>query len=114
MRRRIAIAIVLLPVVLLVASIIAPVAPSWPRAGFVFTVLGLLVSGMNAWLSIRPKREHHVSGAPLIGTLLVIVGGALAFGSAAIAALGLVAYAIDTGGIFWFVVSVWTDKSFWE
>ena len=92
--------------------------------GAVVMLLALLLALLNLYLSFRPwlhQRAHngsldgykHVSVVPLIGTLLVMLGATLGFGSAVCAALGLLAVAIDTGGSLWLVIGTWEDASFW-
>jgi hypothetical protein len=62
--------------------------------------------------SLEPYR--HVSGFPIVGTVLVVVGGLLGFGSVVTASVGLVALSLDTGSSIWFVLATWKDSSFWD
>ena len=55
-----------------------------------------------------------MSGLPLIGTAILNVAGILGFGTMPTAVIGLVALALDTGGLPWFLVVTWHDKSFWD
>lgn len=57
---------------------------------------------------------RNVSGFPVIGTLLVTVGGLIGFGDWRAATLGLVASAFDTGGLPWFLIATWRDRSLWD
>ncbi|AKV02304.1 hypothetical protein AKJ09_08967 [Labilithrix luteola] len=57
---------------------------------------------------------RHVSGLPMVGTLLVVIGTLLGFGSAVCAAIGLLAIGIDTGGLVWFLIATWKDSSLWD
>jgi hypothetical protein len=92
--------------------------------GLGLVALGLLVGIANVALTFRPavhrwKRGsmtgyRNVSGLPILGTLLVVVGGVLGFGSLACGVLGLVTLAIDTNGLIWFLVATWRDASFWD
>jgi hypothetical protein len=79
------------------------------------------IGALNLYLSfIRPmifgsrSDYRNVSGVPVVGTLLVIVGTVLGFGSVLYAVLGLVVVAVDTGGSLWFLLSTWSDGSFWD
>ena len=83
--------------------------------------MALLLSSLNLYLAyIRPARFGHrpdyrnVSGIPLIGTLLVIAGTVVGWSSVVPALLGLVALLLDTGGLPWFIVGTWCDRSFWD
>ncbi len=87
--------------------------------------VALVIGGLNFYLSflrglLYQRRKgsldeyKHVSGLPMIGSLLVVVGAVLAFGSTLAAGLGLVAVAIDTGGSVWFLIATWKDSSFWD
>lgn len=86
-------------------------------------VVMLVASGfavLNFYLSFirgRIKRDadkRHVSGVPIVGTVLVVVGAVVGFGSALIAGAGIVATALDTGGTVWFLASTWNDASLWD
>ena len=62
-----------------------------------------------------PKEKYkHISGIPLIGSLLVLLGGIFSFGAMGTAIFGLIVYAIDTGGIIWFIINTWKDHSLWD
>ena len=93
--------------------------------GLVGVSLALLVAGLNAYLAaVRPllyRRARgsmegfkNVSGLPLVGSLLALVGGLLGGGSVTYVALGVVALLLDTGGLPWFIVWTWRDASFWD
>ena len=115
------------PFALLGASVIAAVAGSArePFAAVGFIGVALFFAVLNFYLSfIRPWgliRRHgsldgipHVSGFPIIGTILVLLGGSLGFGAIGTSLLGLVALALDTGGAPWFLIATWRDSSFWD
>jgi len=55
-----------------------------------------------------------VSGIPIIGTVVVVVGTLLGFGTLLCTTLGLLAVALDTGGSVWFLVATWRDASLWD
>ncbi len=59
-------------------------------------------------------KYRHVSGFPVFGTLLVLVGGLLGFGAVITASVGLTAMLLDTGGPPWFLLTTWKDTSFWD
>ncbi|AKV03117.1 hypothetical protein AKJ09_09780 [Labilithrix luteola] len=93
--------------------------------GFVIVVSGAVIACLNFYLSIvryrlqareRVSRAdfRHVSGFPVIGTIIIVVGALLGFGCAACAVLGLVAIALDTGGAPWFLASTWNDAVLWN
>jgi len=73
---------------------------------------------IRPWLHIRRHGSmeglRNVSGIPLIGTLLVVLGGISGFGDWRAATIGLIALAIDTGGLPWFLIAAWRDQSFWD
>jgi len=60
------------------------------------------------------ERYRHVSGIPIVGTLLVAVGGLSGFGGVVPALVGIAAMLLDTGGSFWFLLATWGDSSFWD
>ena len=84
-----------------------------------------LLAALNFYLSfIRPpvfRLLHgsmdgfrHVSGIPMIGTLLVVLGGVFGFGAVGTALLGLACIGFDTGGSVWFLIATWRDGSLWD
>jgi hypothetical protein len=85
----------------------------------------LVIGGLNFYLSFlrgliygRKKGSldgyNHVSGLPVIGSVLVVIGTVVGFGSALCVVLGLLAVALDTGGSVWFLVATWKDSSLWD
>lgn len=99
-----------IPIAILVASLLGDGGTSTP--GLVVMLIALAIAALNCSLALR-RGERTVSGVPLIGTVLVVVGGILGFGSLPCAVLGLVAYALDTGGLPWFVIATWRDDGLW-
>ncbi len=94
-------------------------------AGLIVELAALLVAGLNVHLAFVRRLLHRrrtgslegyrrVSGMPLLGTLLVVIGALLGFGSLAVAVLGLAAFVADTGGSMWFVIATWRDSSLWD
>lgn len=124
-RRMVGVAICLAPVFLLIASLLAN-RPAGDRAmGLGFVVCALPVAGLNFHLSfVRPALYRgrrgsmygyrHVSGFPLFGNLLVVIGGVIGFGDWRTAGVGLLALTLDTGGYPWFLISTWRDGSLWD
>lgn len=126
-RRAIGIGLCFSPAVLLITSIIVALH-GHVRAPFdavSFIVAALLLALLNFYLSfIRPwvlLRRHgsldgipHVSGFPILGTLLVFLGGAYGFAALGTSLLGIVALVLDTGGLPWFLVATWRDSSLWD
>jgi hypothetical protein len=41
-------------------------------------------------------------------------GGWFAFGDWRMATIGLIALALDTGGLPWALIATWRDESFWD
>lgn len=124
-RRPLGVSVCLLPIAGLVGSALAPLEPRFLWFGVVALVAAAAVATLNFYLSfIRPRvyqrRQgsldgyRHVSGIPMIGTALTLVGAALSFGSAPCALFGIGIYASDTGGALWFVIATWKDSSFWS
>jgi hypothetical protein len=126
LRRGIGAAVCLAPVALLLASFgVGLASPRESGVGVGLSVAGLLVGGINLYIAIiRPALyawRHsstaglkNVSVAPLFGNLLVVAGGIVGFGDWRSAAVGLAALALDFGGLPWFLVMTWRDRSFWD
>jgi hypothetical protein len=127
LRRSVGVLLCTSPVLLLIGSL-ASYRTAWRHSSWVAMAIMLaaaFVGLLNGYLSfVRPvlyQRAHgdtnglrHVSGAPMVGTLLVLVAGVLGFGSPVCALLGMLVMAIDTGGSIWLLWSTWGDSSFWD
>ena len=126
-RRTIGVLICFIPIVLLVSSVIYSIIgiAQRPFASIGFMIAALFVAVFNLYLSfICPwwrYRKHgslaaiqHASVAPLVGTLLVILGGIFGFGAIGSAMVGLLAVVLDIGGLPWFLVCTWRDSSVWD
>jgi uncharacterized BrkB/YihY/UPF0761 family membrane protein len=125
-RRGLGIAICFVPVALLVASLGVGLAYSRQSGtGIGLAVLGLLVAGFNFYLSfVRPllyawrhgsfNGIKNVSGLPLLGTVLVVAAGIIGFADWRSTTVGLVALVLDTGGLPWFPLMTWSDRSMWD
>src|SRR6266550_2992531 len=119
-RRVLGITICFSPVALAVWSLFAPRRPTW-WAALIPLALGASIGSLNLYLSwIYRLRNHslegyrYASGAPVIGTVLVTLALLAGVGSKLIAAAGLLVLTIDTGGLPWFLVQTWGDKSLWN
>jgi hypothetical protein len=91
----------------------------WPLvwSGF-FGVLNFYLSFVRGWVH---RRRHgsmegyrYVSGIPLLGNLGLLAALMLGMGAAGTATVGLALCALDTGGLPWFLISTWRDRSFWD
>ncbi len=116
------------PLFLLVASLVRSVTDGNQARTLAWVVLlvGLAIGGLNFYLSFLRGLRHdkrasgsldgdkHVSGFPIIGSVLVVVGTVLGFGSACCAWLGVLVLVLDTGGSPWFIVATWRDASLWD
>jgi hypothetical protein len=130
LRRSVGIALAFSPVALLLISMAVSTQetrrPDFFRIGWM--IPGVLVALINFYLTfVRPVLFHlvsrrsrarvpyrRVSGAPVIGTLLIMVGAVMSFGAVGSALIGLSAFVLDTGGAGWFIVSTWRDRSLWD
>ena len=76
--------------------------------------LGAFFCGLNFYLSflrapllrrkgVPPNEIRHVSGAPMIGSLFVLVGLPAVHAVPGLVPLGILLILIDTGGPHWFV-----------
>lgn len=125
-RRGIGAVVLLSPVALLVVSLGSGIRHPRERfAGVVPVGIAVAIGLYNLWLSYgRPwmhrrrggdgQSYRHVSGLPVIGTLLVVLAALAGFGAVGTAALGLFVLAIDTGGSPWFLAATWKDEGFWD
>jgi hypothetical protein len=121
-----------LAVVALGAAPVALVVGSWasdgdwhrfPRLAFGLAAAALLVALFNFWLSFgRPRylrwrhpeaRLRNISGIPVVGSVLAALAGLTGFGGPAAPIVALLALALDTGGLPWFVVATWRDETLW-
>lgn len=93
--------------------------------GYTAFALGGLICVLNAYLSwIRPRVHvarggtledyKFVSGIPLFGTVLVLVGLACVPASLPLTLAALLLIANDTGGLHWFVIGTWGDRGLWD
>jgi hypothetical protein len=125
-RRAVGVVACFAPVALLLASL--GVGLGFPREsgfGLGLATAGLVVAGFNLYLAaVRPvlyswrhgstEGMRNVSGLPVLGTLLVVVGGVIGFADWRSAAAGLVALVLDTCGLPWFLLATWSDRSLWD
>ena len=124
-RRAAGVAVCLAPVVLLAVSLVTGQQWRDDAMGFGMVVCAFPVAILNFHLSfVRPalyrwrrgpmEGYRHISGFALFGNLLVVIGGVLGFGDWRAASAGLVALALDTGGLPWFLFTTWHDHSLWD
>ena len=90
-----------------------------------FMLAAAVIAAINFHLSfIRPRffrfrrgsmdGYRHVSGIPIVGTLLLSIGALSGFGAIGSALIGIGAFVLDTGGSAWFIVATWRDRSLWD
>src|SRR5580765_3286151 len=97
-RRAGAIAIALVPIALHVASVMSSHRGPLVLIGEAFAMIALTLGALDFYVSFVRRKTPRVSPAPLVGTVLVLAAGVLAFGDRATAVFAIVAYMIDTGG----------------
>ena len=125
-RRFVGVILCELPIALAVACALwGRVVPLSPAAmGGVLVSLAILVGCLNLYLAyLRPWRYRRkwgslegyrfVSGLPLVGTLFQVAGCLVAFGNPTVGFIGCLAGLLDTGGLPWFPVLTWKDRSLW-
>lgn len=123
LRRSLGLLLGLLPLWLALASLAQ--AMNYPREEALWLAGAALAVGVfnfslaflrPIWLStVRGLTEFsHVSGAPGIGSLLVLLACGFGFGGLVTSVLALIAVLLDTGGSPWFLASTWRDSSFWD
>ena len=89
--------------------------------GIGFAALAILITLLNVYLSfVAPwlhYREHgdmqdysHMSGFPVIAGLFVLFAGVLVPSSPPVGVVLLITYLADTGGLPWFLFSVWRQR----
>ena len=126
-RRTLGIALCATPILLALACVLWPRAPSPAReaAALVLTIGATLLGLWNLYLGYgrpwRYRRRHGsptgyrlVSGLPLVGTLLLVAGCVTAFGSPLVGCCGLLAALVDPDGLPWIPVHTWKDGSLWD
>ena len=125
-RRSVGIALCALPALFALASGLWPrsVPPTREGVGLVLVGMAGLIAGLNLYLLyLRPWRYRRrqgadegyrlVSGLPLVGTLLVVGGCCVAFGSGLVGGWGLLVALADPDGLAWFPIRTWRDASLW-
>ena len=85
---------------------------------FPLPCLNFYLTFVRPWRHIRRHGSlqgiRNVSVVPLLGTILIVLGGIFGFGDWRSATIGLVAVALDTGGLPWCLLATWHDHSFWD
>lgn len=124
-RRALAVVVCLaVPVLFVVSFVVGVLGPSggWFDGGWPLLISGPVVA-LNLHCSfvrsIVYRRRvgsldgyRHVSGIPMIGWIGLILALLAGWGAPGTAAVGLVLCFLDTGGLFWFLVAVWRDPTF--
>jgi hypothetical protein len=126
-RRGVGVVVAFAPVLLVVASLVSALTRGSEQhtSGLAVVLVALVIGALNFHLSFVRRLLYrratgsldgyrHVSGLPMVGTVVVTVGTLMGFGSALCAALALLAVAIDTGGSVWFLIATWKDTSLWD
>ena len=113
-KRIVAILLAISPVALHVASAMSSHRSKLVLIGEAFAMIAMLIGSLDFYVTFIRRKTPRVSPAPLVGLLLVLAAGVLAFGDRATAIFALFAYAIDTAGPPWFIAAVWRDPSFWK
>lgn len=114
------------PLALALACALWPrtVPPATAAMGGVLATVAGLIGGLNVYLAYwRPWRYRRrwgslagyrfVSGLPLVGTLFLVAGCLIAFGSPTVGLIGGLAGLLDVGGLPWFPALTWRDRSLW-
>jgi len=117
----------LAPLILLIVSIVFGVLKQRQSnsVGIGCMVAAFAVALINFYLSfVRPlffrfrngsmNNFRFISGIPIVGTILIVLGALFGFGSVGVGAIGLLPVALDTGGSGWFLIATWKDGSLWE
>lgn len=124
-RRFIGVALASAPLVLVLSSIASGEVSKHPsRLAMGLAAAALAVALFNIWLAfgrplyLRWRHPHskfrHVSGIPAVGTVLAVFASLIGFGMFGPSMLALAAVVLDIGGLPWFVVWAWRDKSLWD
>ncbi|WP_411825408.1 hypothetical protein [Luteolibacter sp. AS25] len=124
-KRGIGVLLALSPFALAIISLFAQSEPFLATISIIAAFLALAFAVLNSWLSfLRPvlwERRHgniddykFVSGLPGVGTFLAILATVTGFGGTAPSTIALIALALDTGSVPWFVFATWRDKSMWD
>jgi hypothetical protein len=126
-RRAIGVLVCFSPLILIIASVakVAMTGSQTRLLGLGILSLAMLIAAQNFYLcAIRHnlyewkhgtlKGLKNISPVPGLGTILIVVGTIAGFGSSACAALGLVAFVLDMGGLPWFLIATWWDGSMWD
>jgi dipeptide/tripeptide permease len=126
LRRFIGLTICLGPVALVVASLVAAVAPAQsvsPISGMWLAAVALAFAMLNfslsflrpLWLAFR-RRENarNISGFPILGTIFAVWATLFGYGALATGIVALAALVLDTGGIVWFLLLTWRDEGLWD
>jgi hypothetical protein len=136
MRRALGILFALLPFAfawsgfLLAATGLAGISERIAAVGFLHVLawcglaFGGFIAMLNAFLSfgrrlilqfrgIPPEEQRHVSGFPMLGSLVLMLSAIPFFPQVWPSIVVTVLLLLDTGGPLWFLISTWHDVSLW-
>jgi hypothetical protein len=124
MKRLIAIAIFLHPVVFIVLSLLFNVEVQYDWHHYLLFGFGLFVAGLNVYTSwvraflhkiLNGDLEDYkfVSGIPILGNVAALVALWHCGNSWVTIAIVITILVLDTGGMPWFVIATWRDDSLW-
>lgn len=123
-KRSLGIALALSPFALVAASLLRSDGEPSTALWMLPAALGLLCAISNLWRAMlarlwwkligRSGGGYAASGPPLIGTACAVLSCLFAYGSTVPALVALLVLVIDLGGLPWFVIATWRDRSFWD
>ena len=124
------VALIASPVVLTIGSassaLIATNDTREPAAAWILIALASTVAAINLYLSfLRPawyakchgnalEGYKHISGIPLIGSILTAIAVTAAWGKLLVAVASLLLLLVDTGSVVWLLAAIGRDRSFWK
>jgi hypothetical protein len=125
--RFVGIVVCISPVMPLLTSLASALGetPKQPFAFVGFALGALFIGILNFYLSfVRPRillrrlgtleGQPNVSGIPIVGTILALLGGISGFGALGTTLISLVAVLLDTGGAPWFITAILKDASLFD
>jgi len=90
-------------------------------AGMILAVMSLITAVLNCCLFFRPlllkylrKNKdgvRHVSGIPVVGTVLLLMASVISFGDNVTAVLSLISVLTDASGVPWLIIQMVKNKT---
>jgi hypothetical protein len=126
LRRGVGVLICFSPIGLALGSLVyGLICENRSTSGLWLALAGLALGLLNMHLSFgRPmlyqwrhgsiQGYRHESGLPGIGTLGLVLAVSVGFGSVYTALVALAGLLVDTGGLPWFLIATWRDRSLWD